>query len=53
MHLEMILILLATLVVAQLVLYKWKQYHTRSYQASTSYVDVIVHHVSEKEDTYV
>ena len=32
MHLEMILILFATLAVTQLVLFKWKQYHSRSYQ---------------------
>eukprot|EP00794_Sanderia_malayensis_P006921 gene6921-7699_t len=35
MHLEMILILLATLIVAQLVLFKWKQYHNKSYQMVT------------------
>ena len=31
MHMEMILILLATLVAAQLLLYKWKQHHYRTY----------------------
>ena len=32
MHLEMILILFATLAVMQIVLYKWKIHHFRSYQ---------------------
>lgn len=31
MHAEMVLILIATLVVAQLLLVQWKQRHTRSY----------------------
>ncbi|XP_064608158.1 E3 ubiquitin ligase Rnf121-like [Liolophura sinensis] len=35
MHAEMILILLATLVVAQIVLVQWKQRHFRSYQRVT------------------
>lgn len=32
MHMEMVLILFATLIVAQIVLVKWKKYHHRSYQ---------------------
>lgn len=35
MHAEMILILIATLVVAQIVLVQWKQRHGRSYNVST------------------
>ena len=31
MHAEMVLILIATLLVAQVVLVQWKQRHTRSY----------------------
>ena len=31
MHMEMLLILLATLIVAQLILFRWKSYHPRSY----------------------
>ena len=34
MHMEMLLILLGTLIVAQLLLYKWKSYHPRSYHVS-------------------
>ncbi|XP_078741927.1 E3 ubiquitin ligase Rnf121-like, partial [Lampetra fluviatilis] len=35
MHAEMVLILLATLAVAQVLLVQWKQRHTRSYNAMT------------------
>ncbi|XP_077307175.1 E3 ubiquitin ligase RNF121 [Lithobates pipiens] len=35
MHAEMVLILIATLVVAQLLLVQWKQRHTRSYNMVT------------------
>ncbi|KAK3697113.1 hypothetical protein QZH41_016921, partial [Actinostola sp. cb2023] len=35
MHMEMVLILFATLIVAQIVLVKWKKYHHRSYQTVT------------------
>ncbi|XP_048776384.1 E3 ubiquitin ligase Rnf121-like isoform X2 [Ostrea edulis] len=35
MHLEMVLILIATLVVAQIVLVQWKQRHFKSYQRAT------------------
>eukprot|EP00112_Aurelia_sp_Birch-Aquarium-sp1_P014032 Seg3.26 transcript_id=Seg3.26/GoldUCD/mRNA.D3Y31 product="RING finger protein 121" protein_id=Seg3.26/GoldUCD/D3Y31 len=35
MHMEMIIILLATLIAAQLLLYKWQQYHHKSYQLIT------------------
>merc|ERR1712002_86068 len=35
MHAEMILILLATLIVAQILLVQWKKYHFRSYQTAT------------------
>jgi len=35
MHMEMLLILLATLIVAQLLLYKWKSYHPKSYHLVT------------------
>lgn len=34
MHAEMVLILIATLVVAQLLLVQWKQRHSRSYNVS-------------------
>ena len=34
MHLEMVLILIATLVVAQIVLVQWKQRHFKSFQVS-------------------
>uniref|UniRef100_A0A8C0IKE1 Uncharacterized protein n=1 Tax=Chelonoidis abingdonii TaxID=106734 RepID=A0A8C0IKE1_CHEAB len=34
MRMEMVLILIATLVVAQIVLVKWKQRHCRSYNVS-------------------
>lgn len=34
MHAEMVLILIVTLVVAQIVLVQWKQRHFRSYQVS-------------------
>uniref|UniRef100_A0A7M4FHV2 Ring finger protein 121 n=1 Tax=Crocodylus porosus TaxID=8502 RepID=A0A7M4FHV2_CROPO len=34
MHAEMVLILIATLVVAQLLLVQWKQRHPRSYNVS-------------------
>lgn len=34
MHAEMVLILVATLVVAQIVLVQWKQRHHRSYNVS-------------------
>lgn len=34
MHAEMVLILIATLVVAQIVLVQWKQRHCRSYNVS-------------------
>lgn len=34
MHLEMILILLATLIVAQIFLVEWKKRHYRSYSVS-------------------
>lgn len=34
MHAEMVLILIATLVVAQIVLVQWKQRHHRSYNVS-------------------
>lgn len=36
MHAEMVLILIATLVVAQIVLVQWKQRHCRSYTVSLS-----------------
>lgn len=36
MHAEMVLILIATLVVAQLLLVQWKQRHPRSYNVSVS-----------------
>jgi len=32
MHAEMVLILIATLVVAQILLVQWRKYHFRSYQ---------------------
>lgn len=35
MHLEMVLILFTTLAVAQIILYKWKQSYSRSYQSFT------------------
>ena len=35
MHLEMVLILIATLVVAQIVLVQWKQRHFKSFQVSS------------------
>ncbi|KXJ28428.1 RING finger protein 121 [Exaiptasia diaphana] len=35
MHMEMVLILFATLAVAQVVLVKWKKYHYKSYQTVT------------------
>ncbi|XP_011447941.3 E3 ubiquitin ligase Rnf121 isoform X1 [Magallana gigas] len=35
MHMEMVLILIATLVVAQIVLVQWKQRHFKSYQRAT------------------
>jgi len=38
MHAEMVLILIATLVVAQIVLVQWKQRHSRSYNVSSTYV---------------
>lgn len=34
MHAEMVVILIATLVVAQIVLVQWKQRHHRSYNVS-------------------
>jgi RING finger protein 121 len=34
MHMEMVLILFATLAVAQVVLVKWKKLHHRSYQVN-------------------
>lgn len=37
MHAEMVLILIATLVVAQIVLVQWKQRHHRSYNVSDRY----------------
>ncbi|KFV07781.1 RING finger protein 121, partial [Pterocles gutturalis] len=37
MHAEMVLILIATLVVAQLLLVQWKQRHPRSYNVSVSH----------------
>lgn len=36
MHAEMVLILIATLVVAQIVLVQWKHRHCRSYTVSLS-----------------
>uniref|UniRef100_A0A3Q4G3Y8 Uncharacterized protein n=1 Tax=Neolamprologus brichardi TaxID=32507 RepID=A0A3Q4G3Y8_NEOBR len=36
MHAEMVLILIATLVVAQIVLVQWKQRHHRSYNVSAA-----------------
>lgn len=38
MHAEMVLILVATLVVAQIVLVQWKQRHHRSYNVSDNQV---------------
>lgn len=38
MHAEMVLILIVTLVVAQIVLVQWKQRHFRSYQVCVSYL---------------
>jgi RING finger protein 121 len=35
MHAEMVLILIVTLIVAQVVLVQWKQRHFRSYQVSS------------------
>lgn len=35
MHMEMVLILFATLAVAQVVLVRWKKQHFRSYQVSS------------------
>jgi len=35
MHLEMVFVLFVTLAVAQLVIFKWKQYHQHSYQLFT------------------
>ncbi|MCJ8747675.1 hypothetical protein PDJAM_G00156030 [Pangasius djambal] len=39
MHAEMVLILIATLVVAQIVLVQWKQRHCRSYTVSLRRTD--------------
>lgn len=36
MHAEMVLILVATLVLAQIVLVQWKQRHQRSYNVGSS-----------------
>ena len=36
MHAEMVLILIVTLIVAQIVLVQWKQRHFRSYQVMSS-----------------
>lgn len=36
MHAEMVLILVATLLVAQIVLVQWKQRHQRSYNVGSS-----------------
>lgn len=41
MHAEMVLILVATLVVAQIVLVQWKQRHHRSYNVSADDVDYL------------
>lgn len=41
MHAEMVLILIATLVVAQLLLVQWKQRHPRSYNVSVSHTAVL------------
>ena len=41
MHAEMVLILIATLVVAQLLLVQWKQRHPRSYNVSVSHAAVL------------
>ena len=35
MHAEMVLILIGTLIVAQIVLVQWKQRHFRTYQVNT------------------
>ena len=34
MHLEMVMILFATLFVMQIVLFKWQQLHNRSYKVT-------------------
>ena len=36
MHLEMLIVLITTLAVAQIVLIQWKQRHFRSYQLATT-----------------
>lgn len=41
MHAEMVLILIATLVVAQLLLVQWKQRHPRSYNVSVPHAAVL------------
>lgn len=38
MHLEMILILLVTLIIAQIALVEWKKRHYRSYSVSVIYI---------------
>lgn len=43
MHLEMILILLVTLIIAQIALVEWKKRHYRSYSVSVIYIYVNRH----------
>lgn len=38
MHSEMVLILFATLIVAQIALVQWKKRHYRSYSVSVNYI---------------
>lgn len=42
MHLEMILILLVTLIIAQILLVQWKQRSYRTYSVSLTYLNEII-----------
>uniref|UniRef100_A0A3B4ASH2 Uncharacterized protein n=1 Tax=Periophthalmus magnuspinnatus TaxID=409849 RepID=A0A3B4ASH2_9GOBI len=46
MHAEMVLILVATLVVAQIVLVQWKQRHLRSYNVTTTALSLFKKHTT-------
>ncbi|KAJ8798246.1 hypothetical protein J1605_001371 [Eschrichtius robustus] len=49
MHAEMVLILIATLVVAQLLLVQWKQRHPRSYNTLLAYSHLMCCHAPQVE----
>ncbi|MBN3300160.1 RN121 protein, partial [Amia calva] len=47
MHAEMVLILIVTLVIAQLLLVQWKQRHPKSYNVSRLSISLIQSHISQ------